>query len=35
VLVSKADRARVPRGTDRFLARLHIPERTDAEPAKP
>lgn len=26
VLVSRADRARVPRGADRFLARLHIPE---------
>ncbi len=26
VLVSRADRSRVPRGADRFLARLHIPE---------
>jgi Na+(H+)/acetate symporter ActP len=26
VIVSRADRARVPRGVDRFLARLHIPE---------
>jgi Na+(H+)/acetate symporter ActP len=27
VLVSRLDRRRVPRGTDRFLARLHVPER--------
>jgi cation/acetate symporter len=27
VLVPRVDRARVPRGTDRFLALLHIPER--------
>lgn len=27
VLVSRLDRARVPRGTDAFLARLHVPER--------
>jgi cation/acetate symporter len=26
IVVSRADRARVPRDTDRFLARLHIPE---------
>jgi len=26
VAVSRADRARIPRGADRFLARLHIPE---------
>lgn len=26
ILVSRADRARVPRGADRFLARLHVPE---------
>ena len=26
VVVSRADRDRAPRGTDRFLARLHIPE---------
>ena len=28
VLVSRADRSRAPRGADRFLARLHLPERT-------
>ncbi|MDR5701701.1 sodium/solute symporter [Agromyces aerolatus] len=27
VLVSRLDRARVPRGVDAFLARLHVPER--------
>jgi hypothetical protein len=27
VLVSRSDRRRTPRGTDAFLARLHLPER--------
>src|SRR5690606_29820494 len=27
VLVSRLDRRGIPRGTDRFLARLHVPER--------
>ena len=27
VLVSRADRRRLPRGVDAFLARLHLPER--------
>ncbi|MBM7506175.1 cation acetate symporter [Agromyces aurantiacus] len=30
VLVSRADRRRVPRGVDAFLARLHLPERGGA-----
>lgn len=30
VLVSRADRRRVPRATDAFLARLHLPERDGA-----
>ncbi|HEU4466215.1 MAG TPA: cation acetate symporter [Agromyces sp.] len=30
VLVSRADRRHVPRGTDAFLARLHLPERDGA-----
>ena len=29
VLVSRLDRRRIPRGVDRFLARLHVPERAE------
>ncbi len=29
VLVSRLDRRRIPRGADRFLARLHVPERAE------
>jgi hypothetical protein len=32
IVVSRADRSRIPRGADRFLARLHIPEPTHEQP---
>ena len=32
IVVSRADRSRIPRGADRFLARLHIPEPSHDQP---
>ena len=32
VVVSLGDRRGIPRGTDRFLTRLHVPEPTAAHP---